>query len=101
MTHEQLKTIANESWLGRLRIFKPKKNEKLGIPYKAWHHLAFIDDFVFTYIWDTRELIDCYRLGDMTPEFDTIKISDSGKALFIGANTSKFAESTAKSLLSR
>lgn len=92
MTNQELSKLANEAWLGRLRIFKPRKGEKIGIPYKPWHHLAIIDQIVIVYIWDTREIIDAFPLSELASEFDTVKIVDSGKQLFIGKNTSSRAK---------
>lgn len=98
MTKEQLQNVANEAWLGRLRVFKPKKNEKIGIPYKPWHHIAFIDNVVFTYVWDTREIVDAFPMNDVTYDFETIKITDSGKALRFGSDTTNRAMKLAKQL---
>lgn len=101
MTKEELSCLANELWLGRLRIHKPKKNEKCGIPYKPWHHLAFIDKFVFTYVWDTREIIDVFMLSDVQPSFETVKLVDAGKALFVGKDTTSRAKAVVQQLLAK
>jgi hypothetical protein len=97
MNKQELKTVANPGWLGRLRLQKPKKNEKIGIPYKDWHHLAIIDDYVFTYVWDTRAIIDVYPLSACTP-FNTTKITDSGRPLLVTAETTSRAAKIAKEL---
>jgi GTPase SAR1 family protein len=101
MKQEDIKNIVNEVWLGRLMIIKPKKNAKIGIPYKAWHHLAIIDNIVFTYVWDTREIIDAYRIGDLSTDFETIKVSDNGKALFISKNTTQRCAKQLRELMSK
>lgn len=101
MKQENIKDIVNEVWLGRLMIVKPKKNAMIGIPYKAWHHLAIIDDVVLTYVWDTREIIDAYRISDLKDNFETIKVADSGKALFVSKNTTKRAANAVRSLLQK
>lgn len=101
MKQEQLSKIANASWLGRLLVFKPKKGEKLGIPYKPWHHIAIIDNVVLTYVWDTREVIDAYKLGDVSVEFETVKVTDNCKALFIGSDTTERAKKQVRALLEK
>lgn len=91
----------NNAWLGRMQIIKPKKGEKIGIPYSPWHHLAIVDNIVLLYVWDTREITDAYKIGDLRSDFDTMKIVDNGKSLFYGKNTSERAKRSVKALLDK
>lgn len=88
------------SWLGLFKLVKPKRGEKIGIPYADWHHLAILDNYVLLYIWDTREIVDAFPLDVMKP-FQAVKIADSGKQLWLGRNTSERARTIVKELCSK
>lgn len=99
MKLDDIAKLANEAWLGRFRLYKPKKGAQIGIPYKPWHHLAIIGSKVFVYVWDTREIIDCYSIADLTADFDTVKLQDNGRALTIGGDTSERAKACIQTLI--
>lgn len=82
--------LENSTWFGRLCIFRPKKNEDIGVVYEPWHHFGIIDDKVIVYIWDTREIVNVLNLSSFKiGTFESAKIADDGNQLFIGRNTSK------------
>lgn len=82
MTKDELNLTQPRAMLGRLKLFKPAKNAKIGIPIQSWHHLAVIDDLVLRYVWDTRVIDAIYKLSDLTT-LDCIAIPDSGKQLLV------------------
>lgn len=90
MTLAETATL-NCSWLGLMQLVKPAKGQMVGFAYADWHHFAIIDDYVLLYIWDSREIIDAFPLKAMD-NFETVKITDNGKQLFIGQNTSERAK---------
>lgn len=97
MTKEQQ---LNCSWLGLLQIAKPAKGEQVGFAYADWHHFAIIDNYVILYIWDSREIIDAFP-KDILTNFTGVKLSDNGKQLYMGDNTSSRARRIVHELLAK
>lgn len=83
MTKDNLDTLANEAWLGRLRLVKPKQKAKIGFAYEPWHHLAICDDIVILYLWDYRAIVAVHKLEDLAENFETVRIIDNGKPLVL------------------
>lgn len=90
MTREELESYPC-CYVGLLKILKPRKGQKIGIAYADWHHLAIIDDVVFTFIWDSREIINCCPLSYLR-KFDATNLTDMGTHLCIGEQTSERAK---------
>lgn len=92
--------IEHHEMLGQMLIAKPKKNAKIGIPYKPYHHIAIIDDYVLLYVWNTREIQDAFRLADLQSSFETTQINDNFRELHIGPTTTKRAMRAVQSIKS-